>query len=260
MNTLFDTIMRENQLRAVFQPIVATANLEVIGYEGLIRGPAGTSLESPAALFGLARVRRRQHELEHACLRTIWSRFRALDLPGKLFANIGAGVLLAPEASGGGLEEFLAGLDVDPQRVVIEITEDQAVQDYQRLHEVADRLRTLGYELAIDDLGAGFSSLRLWLELQPACIKLDSAFVQGIGDDPLKRDFLKAIQQLAQCSDARVIAEGVETAAELEVLRHLGVAHAQGYYVALPSADPPRDLERPRACQRAPASSTNRLV
>jgi EAL domain-containing protein (putative c-di-GMP-specific phosphodiesterase class I) len=238
MNILFDTLLREDRLRAVFQPIVATADLAVTAYEALIRGPAGSCIESPAALFGLARAAGRQRELEQACLRTIWTRFRALGLPGKLFVNVSAGMLLTPDGPGQALEEILAGLDIEPQRVVIEITEDQAVTDYTRLRDVAQRLTGLGYELAIDDLGAGFASLRLWLELQPACVKLDNAFVQGVDGDLLKRCFLDAIQQLADCSGARVIAEGVETAGELAQLRRLGIAHAQGYHIAYPSANP----------------------
>jgi EAL domain-containing protein (putative c-di-GMP-specific phosphodiesterase class I) len=169
MNTLLDTILRGNQLRTVFQPIVATADLAVTGYEALIRGPAGSCAESPAALFALARTTGRQRELETACLRTIWRDFRALGLPGKLFVNVSAGMLLPPDGPGQELEQILAVLDIEPQRVVIEITEEQAVTDYARLRKVADRLTTLGYELAIDDLGAGFASLRLWLELQPTC-------------------------------------------------------------------------------------------
>lgn len=250
MTTQLDTILRNNQLRAVFQPIVATDNLAVAGYEGLIRGPAGASLESPAALFACARGAGRQLELEHACLDTIWSGFSALGLPGKLFVNVSAGMLLAPGAPETGLEDILAGLGIEPGRVVIEITEEQAVCDYPRLHAVARRLAMLGYELAIDDLGAGFASLRLWLELLPACVKLDNAFVRGIDGDPLKRCFLDAIQQLARCAGARVIAEGVETAAELATLRRLGIAHAQGYYIARPSATPPRSVQHaePGSC------------
>jgi EAL domain-containing protein (putative c-di-GMP-specific phosphodiesterase class I) len=242
MNIQFDTTLRENRLRAVFQPIVATADLSITGYEALIRGPAGSGIESPAALFGLARSLDRERELETACLRTILPRFRALELPGKLFLNVSAGMLLATNGGGQALEQILAGLEADPERVVIEITEDQAVTDYARLRDVAQGLTALGYELAIDDLGAGFASLRLWLELQPACVKLDNAFVQGAQGDRLKRCFLDAIQQLAQCSGARVIAEGVETAGELEVLRRLGIAHAQGYHIARPSPTPPHSL------------------
>lgn len=243
MNDLFDSILRADQLRAVFQPIVATAGMTVAGYEGLVRGPAGSSHESPAALFALARQAGRQRELEYACLRTIWQRFRALDLPGKLFVNVSAGTLLAPDAPAPGLEQLFETLAVDPRRVVIEMTEEQAVSDYARLREVARGLAVKGYEQAIDDLGAGFASLRLWLELQPGWVKLDHAFVRGIDGDLLKRCFLDAVQQLAQCSDARLIAEGVETAAELQALRRLGIAHAQGYHIARPAAAPPTSLQ-----------------
>ena len=238
MTSLFDTILLENQLHAVFQPIVATSNLAIVGYEGLIRGPAGSILESPAALFSCACSANRQHELEYACIVTIWKQFRLLELPGKLFINVSANVLLATDASGGKLEEFLSALEIEPARVVIEITEEQPVHDYPRLHEVAGRLSALGYELAIDDLGAGYASLRLWLELKPAFVKLDNNFVQGSDANVLKRCFLDAIQQLASCSGARVIAEGVETSMELDAIRQLGIAYAQGYYIARPSAKP----------------------
>lgn len=240
MTTLLDTILRNNELRAVFQPIVAIDGLTLVGYEALIRGPAESPLESPAALFACAHATGRQRDLEHACLGTIWKRFCALDLPGKLFVNVSAAMLLPPDAPGTGLDALLAELGVKPERVVIEITEEQAVCDYQRLHAVARGLAARGYELAIDDLGAGFASLRLWLELLPACVKLDNAFVRGIDGDPLKRCFLDAIGQLARCAGARVIAEGVETAEELATLRRLGIAYAQGYYIARPSANPPR--------------------
>jgi EAL domain-containing protein (putative c-di-GMP-specific phosphodiesterase class I) len=243
MNKLLDSILQENLLQAVFQPIVATSNLSIVGYEALIRGPMGSELELPAALFACARSLGRQRELEYACLRTIWTRFRWLALPGKLFVNVSASVLLAPDESGPELDEVLLSLEMEPTRVVIEITEEQAVTDYPRLHDVARRLSALGYEWAIDDLGAGYASLRLWLELQPACVKLDNAFVHGSDGDVLKRCFLDAVQQLALCSHARVIAEGVETAQELEVLRRLGIAYAQGYYIARPSAKPPLRID-----------------
>jgi EAL domain-containing protein (putative c-di-GMP-specific phosphodiesterase class I) len=242
MTKLFDTPLNLDQLQAVFQPIVSTSDLGIIGYEALIRGPMGSELESPAALFACARAENRQRELEYACLRTIWKRFRWLDLPGKLFVNVSAGLLLPPDGSGPELEDVLVSLEMDATRVVIEITEEQEVCDYPRLQDVARRLSVCGYALAIDDLGAGYSSLRLWLELQPSCIKLDNAFVQNSDTDIVKRCFLDAVQQLALCSGARVIAEGVETLQELEVLRRLGIAYAQGYYIARPSAQPPLRL------------------
>lgn len=259
MKRLFDTLLRQSEgrpedgphhasLRAVFQPIAASAGLAILGYEGLIRGPAGSPLESPAALFARARADGRQRELETACLRTVLAGFTRLALPGKLFVNVSAAMLLgsegpAPDAPNSQLARLLRDLGADPSRVVIEITEEQAVADYPRLLEVARGLSARGYALAIDDLGAGYASLRLWLELRPAFVKLDNAFVQGSDADPFKRCFLGVMQHLARCADACLIAEGVESAAELALLQKLGVAYVQGYHLARPSATPPRRLD-----------------
>lgn len=263
MKRLFDTLLRQSEggpedgphhasLRAVFQPIAASAGLAILGYEGLIRGPAGSPLESPAALFARARADGRQRELETACMRTVLAGFTRLTLPGKLFVNVSAAMLLgsegpghegpAPDAPNSQLARLLRDLGADPSRVVIEITEEQAVADYPRLLEVARGLSGRGYALAIDDLGAGYASLRLWLELRPAFVKLDNAFVQGSDADPFKRCFLGVMQHLARCADACLIAEGVESAAELALLQKLGVAYVQGYHLARPSATPPRRL------------------
>lgn len=242
MTTLFDTILEERQLQAVFQPIVATNDLRILGYEGLIRGPAGSALESPAMLFRHARNLGRQRELERECLRTIWRRFAQLELPGKLFANVSASMLLWPAPQGRMLGDYLLGLDVDPARLVIEITEEQAVQDYVQMRQVTTRLMAQGFRLAIDDLGAGFSSLRLWLELQPAFVKLDNAFVRGIENDKVRRAILCAVQHVARAAGSQVIAEGVECAEELAALRDIGIAFSQGYHIARPSSTPPRTL------------------
>jgi EAL domain-containing protein (putative c-di-GMP-specific phosphodiesterase class I) len=243
MNTAsLDDILRDNLLQAVFQPIVATNNLDIVGYEGLIRGPAGSEFESPAALFAAARAGDIQVELEQACLRTVWSQFSRLDLPGKLFANTSAALLLAPRPQRRALIDGLAGLGVDGARVAIELTEEQAVSDYRRLRRIAGQLGRHGFTLAIDDLGAGFASLRLWLELRPAYVKIDMVFVRGIDRDPIRRAFLRSIRDIARACGTRVIAEGIETAAELDTVRDLGIDYGQGYHIARPSAEPPVSL------------------
>lgn len=233
-----DDILRGERLTAVFQPIAGSRDLDIVGYEGLIRGPAGSPLEMPAALFAAARAAGRQAELERACLRTVWSRFAALALPGRLFANTSAATLLAPRALAG----ELAGLGIDGSRVAIELTEEQAVGDHARLRRVARRLGRHGFTFAIDDLGAGYASLRLWLELRPDWVKIDMVFVRGIDRDPVRQAFLAAIRDIARACGTRVIAEGVETEGELAAVRALGIDHVQGYYLARPSAVPPRAL------------------
>jgi EAL domain-containing protein (putative c-di-GMP-specific phosphodiesterase class I) len=258
--TTLDDILRDGQLQAVFQPIVSTVDLDIVGYEGLIRGPSGSALESPAALFAAARAASRRIELETACLRAVCTRFASLGLPGRLFANTSAAMLLAPRAQRRDVIDTLAGLDIAGANVAIELTEEQAIGDYPHLRRVARQLGQHGFALAIDDLGAGFASLRLWLELRPAYVKIDMAFVHGVEHDPVKRAFLAAIRDIARACGTRLIAEGIETIDELEAVRELGVDYAQGYYIARPCASPPLALgHHATLAWRGPASTHSRI-
>ncbi|TFW09951.1 EAL domain-containing protein [Oxalobacteraceae bacterium OM1] len=224
-------VLHHDQLDAVFQPIVAADELTVVGYEGLIRGPAGSTLESPGQLFAAARASNRQLELETRCVRTVLARFSALRLPGKLFLNVSAATLLAPAAQHRALIDELHRHDVDSRRIVIELTEDQAIYDFRRLRRMARFLRRQGFSLAIDDLGAGYASLRLWLELRPNFVKIDIAFVRGSERDAVKQAFLGAIRDIAHASGSLVVAEGIETAAEMAVVQRLGIDCGQGYHI-----------------------------
>jgi diguanylate cyclase (GGDEF)-like protein len=123
--------------------------------------------------------------------------------------------------------------------VVIEITENQPTFDFEAMRSALLHYRGMGFKIAIDDLGEGFSSLRLWSELRPEYIKIDMHFVQGVDRDPIKLQFLKSIQSIAQSCGTHVIAEGVETEAELKVVKDLGIALGQGYFIARPSPTPP---------------------
>jgi GGDEF domain-containing protein len=100
----------------------------------------------------------------------------------------------------------------------------------------------MGFQIAIDDLGEGFSSLRLWSELRPEYVKIDMHFIQGINSDPVKLQFVRSIQEIAEQSNTLVIAEGIETQAELLVLRDIGVAYGQGYHLGRPAAAPAKAL------------------
>lgn len=237
-----DAVLDQHLLTAVFQPIVATDSLHVVGYEGLIRGPAGTPLATPSALFAAARSAGRHFELQVECVRVIWTRFAQLALPGKLFVNFCAATLLAPAPQRRILLDAIADVGLDPQRVVIEITEDQEVADFRRLRRIGGQLRRHGFGLAIDDLGAGFASLRMWLELQPTYVKIDISFVKGVERDPIKQAFMRSIQDIARACDTRLIAEGIETATELAFVRDLGIDYGQGFYIAHPAALPRRDV------------------
>lgn len=147
------------------------------------------------------------------------------------------------DLSAGALRELLDA--VDPARVVVEVTEHAAVGDYDTLlAELADA-RAAGLRLAVDDAGAGFASLRHVLLCKPDLVKVDMALVRGCDGDPVRQTLLRALLDFAGSMGADVVAEGVETTAELETLRICGVTLAQGYALAHPSASPPWSLVSP---------------
>ncbi|MYM86072.1 EAL domain-containing protein [Rugamonas sp. FT82W] len=236
---LFEILTRR-QLSALFQPIIHMQSGEIIAYEGLIRGPSDSPLHAPMNLFKVARANGLTVEVEHLCRRVVLERFAELGLPGKLFLNVSPECLLQRDARHGETLEYIHQIGINPDRVIIELTENQPTYDYELMRDAVLHYRNMGFQIAIDDLGEGFSSLRLWSELRPEYVKIDMHFIQGINHDPVKLQFVRSIQEIADKSDTLVIAEGIETQAELLVLRDVGVAFGQGYHLGRPHAQPAR--------------------
>ena len=237
--TPLQEILARRSLSALFQPIIDLRRGEFLGFEGLIRGPANSALHSPINLFSSAERENLSLEIEMLARQTVLESFAHQDLPGLLFLNVSPQTLTRPSFRNGQTLAFLEQLNIDPARVVIEITENQPTFDFDAMRSALLHYRGMGFKIAIDDLGEGFSSLRLWSELRPEYIKIDMHFVQGVDRDPIKLQFLKSIQSIAESCGTRVIAEGVETEAELKVVRDLGIALGQGYFIARPSPTPP---------------------
>ncbi|TFW14818.1 GGDEF domain-containing protein [Duganella callida] len=240
LRTHLHDILARRQLSALFQPIVHMQTGEIIAYEGLIRGPSDSPLHSPLNLFKAARANGLTVQVEHLCRRVVLERFAELELPGKLFLNVSPDSLLQRDARHGETLEYIHRIGINPDRVIIELTENQPTYDYALMREAVLHYRKMGFQIAIDDLGEGFSSLRLWSELRPEYVKIDMHFIQGINQDPVKLQFVRSIQEIAEKSNTRVIAEGMETQAELLVLRDVGVAYGQGYHLGRPHPNPAR--------------------
>ncbi len=210
-----------------------------LGFEGLIRGPADSTLHSPINLFAAAKQQGLSLEIEMLCRQIVLESFAAQSLPGNLFLNVSPDALTHPSFKNGQTLGYLENLGIDPKRVIIEITENQPTFDFEGMRNALFHYRSMGFQIAMDDLGEGFSSLRLWSELRPEFVKIDMHFVQGVNADPLKQQFLRSIQGIALSSGTQVIAEGIETAAEFRVIRDIGIACGQGYFIARPTPTPP---------------------
>jgi len=238
MKTLQD-ILNQRSLSALFQPIMNISDGTFLGFEGLIRGPADSTLHSPINLFAAAKQQGLSLEIEMLCRQIVLESFAAQSLPGNLFLNVSPDALTHPSFKNGQTLGYLENLGIDPKRVIIEITENQPTFDFEGMRNALFHYRSMGFQIAMDDLGEGFSSLRLWSELRPEFVKIDMHFVQGVNADPLKQQFLRSIQGIALSSGTQVIAEGIETAAEFRVIRDIGIACGQGYFIARPTPTPP---------------------
>lgn len=239
MRSTLLAILEQRNLSAVFQPILDMSGEGFIGFEGLIRGPADSPLHYPVDLFYAAEQCGLSLEIEMLCRQIVLETFAQLKLPGRLFLNVSPSVLTHPSFKNGQTLEHMRRLGITPDQVTIEITENQRTDDIKLMRDALLHYRSMGFKIALDDLGEGFSSLRLWSELHPEFVKIDKHFVKDADSDPLKRQFLKSFQQIADGSGCQIIAEGIETEAEFLTVKSLGIALGQGYFIARPSATPP---------------------
>ena len=236
-----DQILAHGDLHCLFQPILSLSERRLVGYEALTRGPSNGPLHSPLPLFSIARSSGRLSQLELLCRRKACARFRDLKLEGKLFLNVSPESLLEPTHQPGRTLQLLQNFGISPSDVVIELTEQTPIEDFSLLDTALHHYRAMGFSIALDDLGAGYSSLRLWSELRPDYVKIDRHFIEGIHLDAVKREFVGSILKMAHASRAQVIAEGIEIAEELAVLSEMGVDLVQGYLLGRPNENPPRD-------------------
>ncbi len=242
VDVLRDIILNEN-VHAVFQPIVDISKRTIHGYEALIRGPEKSDYFSPLPLFEAALAHELEVELEIMCRKVSIRRYAELGLKEKLFLNISPAALLNPDFKKGKTLKYLKEFSISPEQVVIEVTEQQRTHNYALLAEVITHYRNMGFTVALDDLGDGYSGLRLWSELLPDFIKIDKHFIRNIHNDRIKASFVGSLHRMATASSCRIIAEGVEHSDELVALQKIGISFAQGFYFAKPMAIPCRELD-----------------
>ncbi|HTN66312.1 MAG TPA: EAL domain-containing protein, partial [Burkholderiaceae bacterium] len=143
-------VIERRLLYALFQPIIDIRRGEILGYEGLIRGPSDSPLHSPLNLFRVAGANGLSVTVEHLCRRIVLEQFAALELPGKLFLNVSPECLMDPQARHGETLDYIHEIGINPNRVIIELTESQPTYDYELLREAVTHYREMGFEIAID--------------------------------------------------------------------------------------------------------------
>ena len=227
-------ILQSKSLTALFQPIVDISHVLVYGHEALIRGPVATRLHAPLDLFEASHLVGLTPQMEYLSRDIALSQYKASKNPNKLFLNVSPLCLLLKDSDFAFSLSQVTRLGLKPSDIVIEITEGSSIDDFDLFRKVVSNYREMGFGIALDDLGEGFSSLRLWSEITPDFIKIDKHFINNIHNDSVKLEFVRAIQKIASESGGLTIAEGVETREQLAVIKDLKINFAQGYLFGRP--------------------------
>lgn len=227
MRCAVESVLRDDALTMVYQPIKEIDSGRLIGLEALARFSTEPR-RGPDIWFNEAAEVGLSHLLE---ARAIEKAVQALArLPANVYVscNVSPNVVMHSE-----MARVLRNIPLD--RVVLEITEHATVPDYDELAAALEPFRKRGLRLAVDDAGAGYASFRHILRLQPDVIKLDLSLTRDIDSDAGRRALAAALITFAQATGCRLVAEGVETQAELAALRTLGVQKVQGYFIGRPA-------------------------
>ena len=239
-------VIVNKSLWSAFQPIVQMETKEVVGYEGLSRGPRGSPLEYPMNLFGTAARFDLVDELERACRRQVFIDWEYFGSPARLFVNTVPATVRDVSFLGRGVLDYL-GPRLSPSTVTLEITEGQVIENLNLYREAMHSFLDLGFTFAIDDVGAGYSGLETMANLGASYFKVDMGLVRHCHEKRVNRQVIRAILDMAKGVGATVIAEGIETVEEADALLELGVRYGQGYHYGRPQD--PRLIRPPTVAQ-----------
>ncbi|MHB9003030.1 MAG: GGDEF domain-containing phosphodiesterase [Coriobacteriia bacterium] len=235
------TILTEESVRTLVHPIFNLADFSIIGYEALSRGPEGSEFERPDKLFKVAYDADLVMRLERLCRKKALESAATLPEGRLLFLNIEPEAVSDPELREIMTTTLLMQSKLTPDRMVLEITERSAITDFTAFRSTLEYLRVLGFHVAVDDAGAGYGSLQCLAEVHPEWLKVDISLIRGIDTDPVREQLVAGLVAFADKMDVHLVAEGVETEAELAKLREIGVGYGQGFLFSLPVEPFPPD-------------------
>ena len=230
-------LMKRQNLRTLFQPIVSLEAAQVFGYEALSRGPETHPLEQADALLDAAARAGMGRGVNStlAWLARLRAKQRISNRESLLFINLDADCF-HPSASH--IFDWEGDRFWPLDRLVVELTEREPIRDIGHFVELRDHARAHGVRFALDDAGAGHSGLGMLATLHPDFIKVDAGLIRGCDNDQIKQSIIASLRYLAQQTGAELIAEGIETMSELSTLQDLGVDLVQGFLVAVPAETP----------------------
>jgi diguanylate cyclase (GGDEF)-like protein len=233
-----DLVVADGLLTPVYQPIFTLDDGVCVGFEGLVRPTDGSGFRNASALFVAAESVSRTVELDLAAVRGLAAGASALGADQYLALNLSPRTLEAAAFNPHEVLGVLASAGIEPRRLVIELTEREAVEDMDQLIRGLAVFQRTGARIAADDVGAGNAGLQLLSRIEFDLIKIDLSLVQSGAVLAPSRAVLRALLEMAQRRGATTVAEGIETPIQLEIVRDLGVQVGQGYLLGMPGPRP----------------------
>ncbi|MDR7079040.1 EAL domain-containing protein (putative c-di-GMP-specific phosphodiesterase class I) [Neobacillus niacini] len=228
-------IVTQKAITLLAQPIIDVATNEVRAWELLSRGPKGTVLESPLQLFTVARQTGRLYELEMIVVEKMLQQVKASRCRQDIFVNC-TPLTLGNIKFTSDLKKLLHKYrGIPPKQITFEVTERDSIEGLKNFAFNINVLRLMGFKIAVDDTGAGYSSLNTISEIMPDIIKIDRSVIENIDKNSVKESMLKGLLLVAKEAGSLVVAEGIENQEEASVLTRNNVDLAQGNFYARPA-------------------------
>ena len=235
---LMDSILDGDGLHTFFQPIIRLASNEAVGFEALCRFRTESPFRNPERLFRYAVRKHRVADLEVECIRHALEAAATLPRSAPIFLNVHPSVFAtAPQFSDAILRQT-ALHDINPARIVLEITEQATFGDEFRALEAIDRLKARDIRFALDDVGIAYSHLPFIGRIKPAFLKISQHFGTGFESDETKSKIVRNLLGLAQEFKCELILEGIEAEPTARAALDLGIRYGQGYYFGMPAPAP----------------------
>lgn len=233
---MYKTNLLNNEFFHHFQPIYDIQQWKIIGYEGLFRTEKHIN---PETTFNLARKEKKLYELDTVSIHKALLTFRDagyISRQEKLFLNVYPSTITNPLFFS--LINYLINEEeVFSEQIIFEISENEG-SDLENLKKEVNRLKTLGFRIAIDDAGKGFSSVKSIIELNPDFIKLDKYYIEDLHKSEQKKDVVYSLLNYCQKFNSSLIVEGVDNKINLALLKAMGIQYAQGYLLGMPTQLP----------------------
>jgi EAL domain-containing protein (putative c-di-GMP-specific phosphodiesterase class I) len=239
-------MIRSESMDNVFQPLVDPVTFEIKGYECLMRGrlPNGARV-MPAHMLETARDMGLILQLDRLARTSALRNASRQNVLGLIFINFSPTAVDHPEDCLESTVDALVDSGVDPGRVVFEVTESERVADAAHLTHVLRGYRDAGFQIALDDLGAGYSGLNMLTQIRPDYVKLDMNLIRNIDQDVYKQHVTRSILEMAQHLCISTVVEGVESAQEWQWAADHGACLIQGFHYAKPAYVPPTGPDDP---------------